>query len=163
MTSTNRQTMETDEREFKEMVMRHRDMIWSICKRYRLSSAWQTEDSFNEVLCALWQSCGTFDRRSSERTWVFRIANNTMISISRRINNQESPHNTHQDTAYSDEYKFHIADMIEQLEEPDQTIVRSWLYGFKHSETAQIVGLHTGAVSMRLSRALHKLRKLYKQ
>ena len=52
--------METDEREFKEMVRRHRDMIWSVCKRYRLSAAWQTEDAFNEVLCAMWQSYGTF-------------------------------------------------------------------------------------------------------
>ena len=155
--------METAEREFREMVRRHRDMIWSVCKRYRLSAAWRTEDAFNEVLCALWQSYSTFDGRSSERTWVFRIANNTMISLARRINNQQSALSTHQETAYSDENKFHIADLIEQLDEPDRTIVRSWLYGFKHSETARIVGLHTGAVSMRLSRALHKLRKLYNQ
>lgn len=155
--------METDECEFKEKVRRHRDMIWSVCKRYRLSAAWQTEDAFNEVLCALWQSYATFDGRSSERTWVFRIANNTMISLARRINNQQSALSTHQESAYSDENKFHVADLIEHLDEPDRTIVRSWLYGFKHSETARIVGLHTGAVSMRLSRTLKKLRKLYKQ
>ena len=155
--------METDECEFKELVRRHRDMIWSVCKRYRLSAAWQTEDAFNEVLCALWQSYGTFDRRSSEKTWVFRIANNTMISLARRINNQQSAPNNYHETAYSDENKFHLADLIEQLDEPDRTIVHSWLYGFKHSETARIVGLRTGAVSMRLNRALHKLSKLYKQ
>ena len=155
--------MEKEECEFKELVMRHRDMIWSVCKRYRLSSAWQTEDSFHEVLCALWQSYGTFDGRSSERTWVFRITNNTMISLARRLNNQESELNPPWEAVCNEEYKFHIANLIEQLEEPDKTIVRSWLYGFKHSETARIVGLRTGAVSMRLSRALHKLRKLYKQ
>ncbi len=59
--------MEVDERTFKELIHRHRDMIWSICKSYRLSAAWTTEDAFHEVLCDIWRGLGSFDKRSSER------------------------------------------------------------------------------------------------
>ena len=44
-----------DEIEFKQLIHRHKDLIWSICKHFKLSAAWQTEDAFNEVLCAMWQ------------------------------------------------------------------------------------------------------------
>lgn len=152
-----------DEQAFKELVVRHRDLIWSVCKRFRLSAAWQTEDAFNEVLCALWQSGDSFSGRSTERTWVFRVANNTLVSLARRIDNQSQGAAPATEAAYSTEEEYHLAELIEQLEEPDRTIVRSHLYGFKHAETAKMVGMSTAAVSMRLTRALRKLRKLYNQ
>ena len=94
---------------------------------------------------------------------MFRVANNTLISISRRIGNQPSDNAPQKEVAYSDEDHHDIADLIGQLDEPDRTIVQSYLYGFKHSETAKIVGMSTGAVSVRLSRIVRKLRKMYEQ
>jgi len=152
-----------DEHEFKEMVDRHRDLIWSVCKHYRLSAAWQTEDAFNEVLCALWQGADSFDGRCAERTWVFRVANNTLISLSRRIANQPTSTTQPSEMGVDNAEEYHLAELIEQLDEPDRTIVRSHLYGFRHAETAKVVGMTAGAVSVRLSRALRKLRKLYNQ
>ena len=75
------------EETFKSLIHRHKDLIWSVCRHYQLIAAWQIEDCFNGVLSALWQGYEGYDGRSSERTWVFRVANNTMISIARRCNN----------------------------------------------------------------------------
>ena len=80
--------MELDEKRFKELMHRQRDLIWRVCSSYRLSAAWTTEDAFHEVLCDLWRGFGTFDRRSSESTWVYRVSVNTMNSLARKMGNR---------------------------------------------------------------------------
>lgn len=152
--------MQTSEEKFKELVRRHKDMIWSVCKHYQLSAAWQTEDAFNEVLCALWIGYGSYDGRSSERTWVFKVANNTMISIARRHSNQHVAATSPPEPSYGCEETYHLQQMLEAIDEPDRTILRSHLYGFSYAEIAAIVGMNVGAVSMRLSRIKRKLRKI---
>ncbi len=154
--------MEPDEKAFAEMVRRHRNLIWSICGSYRLSEAWTTEDAFHEVLCDLWRGFGSFGGRSTERTWVFRVATNTMISLTRRTSNRPSPRlSESQDRAgVPDEYD-NLTELIDTLPEPDRTIIKAHAQGFSYKETAQITGLTVAAVSVRLMRALRKLRKEY--
>ena len=156
--------MEPDEKTFKELIHRHRDLIWSVCRSYRLSAAWTTEDAFHEVLCALWQGYSGFDGRSAERTWVYRVATNTMISLVRKTGNQPTaPPPPQREPSYRDDDYRDLVEMIAALPEPDHTIVMAHLQGFSYAETAKATGLSVGAVSMRLTRALHKLRKQYKQ
>ena len=154
--------MKTDEQLFKEIVRRERDLIWRVCSSYRLSAAWTTEDAFHEVLCNLWHGLGSFDGRSSERTWVFRVATNTMISLTRKSSNQPTvPPPEGQDPGYrNDDYSDMVA-LIEATPEPDRTIVKAHAQGFGYKDIADITGLSVAAVSMRLTRALRKLRKQY--
>ena len=154
--------MEVDERIFKELIHRHRDMIWSICKSYRLSAAWTTEDAFHEVLCDIWRGLGSFDKRSSERTWVYRVATNTMITLTRKIGNQPTMEATdYPEPSYRDDDYYDLVEIIEATTEPDRTIIKAHAQGFSYAEIAKITGLTVGAVSMRLTRALRKLRKQY--
>ena len=156
--------MELDERTFKELVHRHRDLIWSICSSYRLSAAWTTEDAFHEVLCDLWRGYASFDHRSSERTWVFRVATNTMISLTRKIGNQPTAQAGECfEPSYKDDDYRDLVELIEATPEPDRTIIKAHAQGFSHAEIAKITGLTVAAVSVRLSRALRKLRKLFNQ
>ena len=74
-------------KKFDALVKRHRDLIWHVCADYSLSAAWEVQDAVQEVLCVLWRDFETFSGRSSERTWVYRVASNTMISLKRRQNN----------------------------------------------------------------------------
>ena len=60
--------MELDEKQFKGLIHRQRDLIWRVCNSYRLSAAWTTEDAFHEVLCNLWRGYKSFDQRSNEST-----------------------------------------------------------------------------------------------
>lgn len=117
--------MEPDEKTFKELIHRHRDMIWSICKSYRLSAAWTTEDAFHEVLCDLWRGYGSFDNRSSERTWVYRVATNTMITLTRKIGNQPTMEATdYPEPSYRDDDYYDLVEIIEATTEPDRTIIK---------------------------------------
>lgn len=156
--------MEGKEKAFKEMVHRERDAIWRICSCYRLGAAWEVEDAFNEVLCALWKGMESYDGRSRERTWVTRVAVNTLNSLLRRRGNQPSPPVERvAERSYSDEGYADLVQLIETLQEPDYTIVMAHLSGYDYKEIAQITGLTIGAVSMRLTRAKRRLRKQYNQ
>ena len=156
--------MELDERTFAELIHRHRDLIWSICSSYQLSPAWTTEDAFHEVLCDLWRGFGSFDRRSSERTWIFRVATNTMISLTRKTANQPTTQATDcKEPSYKDEDYRDLVEMIEATKEPDRTIIKAHVQGFSYAEIAKITGLTVAAVSMRLTRALRKIRKQFNQ
>ena len=154
--------METDEEIFKALVRRNRDLIWRVCSSYRLSAAWTTEDAFHEVLCDLWRSLASFDGRSSERTWVFSVATNTMISLTRKSSNQPTaPPPEGQDPGYRDDDYGDLVALIEATPEPDRTIIKAHAQGFGYKDIANITGLTVAAVSMRLTRALRKLRKQY--
>lgn len=156
--------MEQDERLFSSIIHRHRDLIWSICSSYRLSAAWTIEDAFHEVLCDLWRGFGSFDRRSSERTWIFRVATNTMISLTRKISNQPTIQVAdYREPSYKDDDYRDLVGLIEATPEPDRTIIKAHAQGFSYAEIAKITNLSVAAVSMRLTRALRKLRKQYTQ
>lgn len=156
--------MELDEKRFKDLIHRQRDLIWRVCSSYRMSAAWTTEDAFHEVLCDLWRGFGTFDQRSSESTWVYRIATNTMNSLARKKGNQptEPPPEGHEPSYRDDDYR-DLVELIEATTEPDRTIIKAHAQGFSYAEIAKITGLTVAAVSMRLTRALRKLRKQFIQ
>lgn len=154
--------MELDERQFKELIHRQRDLIWRVCSSYRLGAAWTTEDAFHEVLCALWQGYRTFDRRSSESTWVYRVAANTMNSLARKRGNQPTPSPTDlKEQGYRDDNYRDLVELIEATPEPDRTIIKAHAQGYSYKEIAEITELSIAAVSMRLTRVLRKLRKQY--
>lgn len=156
--------MELDEKTFKELIYRQRDLIWRVCSSYRMSAAWTTDDAFHEVLCDLWRGIGTFDQRSSESTWVYRIATNTMNSLARKKGNQptEPPPEGYEPSYRDDDYR-DLVELIETTPEPDRTIIKAHAQGYGYKDIAKITGLSIAAVSMRLTRALRKLRKLYNQ
>ena len=156
--------MQADEKAFRELIGRQRDLIWALCRTYRLGAAWDTEDAFHEVLVALWQGFGSYGGRSSERTWVYRVAVNTLNSLLRRRGNQPAPEmpEGYDSVAAGDDYP-DLAHLIEALPEPDYTIVRAHVEGYSYAEIGRICGLSVGAVSMRLVRVLRKLRKQYNQ
>ncbi len=156
--------MELDEKTFKDLIHRQRNLIWRVCSSYSLSAAWTTEDAFHEVLCDLWRGYESFDRRSSESTWVYRVAVNTMNSLARKKGNQPTaPPPEGHDPAYRDDDYRDLVELIEATPEPDRTIIKAHAQGYGYKEIAEITGLSIAAVSMRLTRTLRKLRKLYNQ
>lgn len=70
------------------MVMRQQDLIWHVCSDYSLSAAYEVEDGVQEVLCALWRYFDKFEGRSSERTWVYKVATNAMLMLYRKAGNR---------------------------------------------------------------------------
>jgi len=148
-----RKMMEIDrEKAFEELVLRHRDMIWHTCTDYSLSAAWEVQDAVQEVLYVLWRDFGKFDGRSSEKTWVYRVVTNTMLSLKRKasnlphLNQEEIPDTAEED---SDNYQL-LLQLIDNLNDEDKKIIRAQLDGFKIHEIASMTGLSVATIGRRL-------------
>ena len=151
---------------FRGLVDRQRDMIWHLCQTYSLNAAWETEDAFQEVLCMLWRDLETFDRRSAERTWVYRVATNTLLMLKRKVSNQPQQTVDVQEvetipTPPTDSDYRHLLQLVNCLEAKDSQIVMAHLHGFSRQEIAKMTGLSLPTVARRLAKAKKWLEKHY--
>lgn len=155
---------------FHQLIERHRNMLWNICQAYRLGSAWETTDAFQEVVCKLWLSLSQLQDPACEEAWVYRVATRTLISLVRKRSNgptiplppdigdwpSDLP-NPMDDGVAS------LMDLIDRLKEPDNFIVRSHIDGFKYSEIAQVLGMTEDAVAKRYNRSINIIRQQYER
>jgi RNA polymerase sigma-70 factor (ECF subfamily) len=72
-----------DESEFRELVEPYRRALEVHCYRM-LGSLQDAEDVVQETLVRAWRSFGSFERRSSVQTWLYRIATNACLDELRR-------------------------------------------------------------------------------
>ncbi len=154
------------EKAFRGLVDRQRDMIWHLCQSYSLSAAWETQDAFQEVLCVLWRDLDTFNGRSSEKTWVYRVATNTLLMLKRKASNQPQtsvePHTLETPPANDGDEGYRILlQMIGSLEEKDAQIVLAHLHGFNQNEIAAMTGMSLPTVTRHMSKAKKWLKKQY--
>jgi RNA polymerase sigma-70 factor (ECF subfamily) len=158
---------ETIQADFKALVLRNKAMIWHVCSNYSIGRAWKMEDCMQEVMMNLWRSFGSFEKRSSEKTWVWRVATNTMLMLRRK--DVRSPQTESMEIAdvedkmesSSDERYQQLQQLINALPEKSGIIIRAFLDGFSYKEIAEMTGNSVGAVAMRIARTKRKLKKMY--
>ena len=160
---------ETPQADFNALVLRHKAMIWHICSDYNIGKAWKTEDCMQEVLVNLWRSFRTFEGRSSEKTWVWRVATNTMLMLRRKdirspqTESIETVSLDEKDDEPSNESYQQLQQLIDSLPEESGTIIRAFLDGFSYKEIADMTGNSVGAVAMRIVRIKRRLKQMYER
>lgn len=151
---------------FRQLIERQRDLIWHVCSDYTFSAAWETQDAFQEVLCTLWRDMDSFRQKSDERTWVYRVATNTLLSIKRKMSNQpqdDLADSRHEEAAPDVEDHEHLMQLVDQLNDRDAQIVHAYLHGFSQEEIAQICGCSIPTVARRMAAAREWLRQHYEK
>ena len=78
-----------DEAAFRELTDPLRDELEFHCYRM-LGSRHDAEDVLQETMLAAWRSLGSFERRSSLRTWLYRIATNRCLNALRDASRRPS-------------------------------------------------------------------------
>ena len=161
--------IETSHAEFNALILRHKAMIWHICSDYRLGSVWNIEDRVQEVVMNLWRSFKSFEGRSSEKTWVWRVATNTMLMLQRKDVRSPQTESIETETVEkkdeepsNDNYQ-QLQQLIEALPEESGIIIRAFLDGFSYKEIAEMTNSSVGAVAMRIARLKRKLRIMYER
>lgn len=157
----------TSESDFNAMLLRNKAMLWHVCSDYNIGMAWNAEDCMQEVIISLWNAYGTFEGRSSEKTWVYRVATNTMLMLRRKMD--RSPQTTSIDLDTNDDRTVEMDDedyqqllqLIDALPEKDGIAIRAFLDGFSYKEVAEMTGSSVGAVAMRIARTKRKLKQMY--
>ncbi len=71
-----------DEEAFRELVDPYRRELQVHCYRI-VGSAQDAEDALQETLLAAWRGLGGFERRSSVRTWLYRVATSRCLNALR--------------------------------------------------------------------------------
>lgn len=135
----------------------------------RLASGYEADpdkrrDLRQEIHFQLWRSLERFDGRCSLKTWTFRVANNVSASyvireqrISARFVGLEDVAATMPDDGESPDIDRQrslerLSQLILRLKPLDRQIMISYLEGFDLASIAEITGLSTANVAMKIHR-----------
>ena len=156
--------MTTLEKQFAQTVAEHKSTIYTACYMFS-KDADEVNDLFQEVLVNLWKGFESFEHRSNIRTWIYRVALNTCISIDRKKRRSASVPLTMDINFFEDrDEDTRQVDMlhkrISRLQPFDRAIVLLWLENLSYEEIGQIVGISTKNVSVRLLRIREQLKQM---
>ena len=147
--------------DFERLVMEYKSTVYSVCYMFVDSRA-EADDLFQEALVNLWQGYEKFRGESSLRSWVYRVCLNTCISYKRKKRMKTIPLDIAPDVIDGDSSESRqtaqLHQRISRLEPIDRAIVLLWLESLPYDEIADIVGISTRAVSVRLVRIKEKLK-----
>jgi RNA polymerase sigma-70 factor (ECF subfamily) len=158
------ETMTTLERQFAQIVAEQKSTIYTVCYMFS-QDADEVNDLFQEVLVNLWKGFENFEHRSDIKTWIYRVALNTCISIDRKKRRQATARLTMDINLFEDrDEDTRQVDMlhkrISKLQPFDRAIVLLWLENLSYEEIGQIVGISTKNVSVRLFRIREQLKQM---
>ncbi|MBP3829895.1 MAG: sigma-70 family RNA polymerase sigma factor [Bacteroidaceae bacterium] len=156
--------MNLNEQQFTQMVEQQKGTIYTVCYLFSKDKD-EVNDLFQEVLINLWQGFERFEGRSDVRTWVYRVALNTCISQDRRRRRRSDVELSMDIDLFRDaDADTRQVDLlhkrIQRLQPFDRAIVLLWLEDLSYDEIAQIVGITTKNVSVRLVRIKEQLKQM---
>ena len=155
--------MTTLERQFAQTVAEQKSTIYTVCYMFS-QDADEVNDLFQEVLVNLWKGFECFEHRSDIKTWIYRVALNTCISIDRKKKRRQSEVrltldiNLFEDRDEDTRQVDMLHKRISKLQPFDRAIVLLWLENLSYEEIGQIVGIT--AVSVRLFRIREQLKNM---
>ncbi|WP_018463779.1 RNA polymerase sigma factor [Segatella paludivivens] len=155
--------MNTLQTEFAQIVKENKSTIYTVCYMFSKDTA-EVNDLFQEVLVNLWKGMSSFKGQSDIRTWIYRIALNTCISMDRKKKITTIPlsmdANLFQDQDEDTKQVKLLHNRINKLQPFDKAIVLLWLENISYDEIGEIVGISTKNVASRLFRIKEKLRSM---
>lgn len=156
--------MNAEEQQFSQLVRENKSTIYTVCYMFSNNQD-EVADLFQEVLIKLWKGYSTFESRSDIKTWIYRVALNTCISIDRK-NKRRAKHqlsmdiNLFADKDAKTEQVSMLHRRINQLQPLDRAIVLLWLENISYDEIGAIVGITAKNVSVRLFRIRQQLKNM---
>ena len=159
--------MDSSDREkaFIALVRENERLIYKVCSVY-VSDEFPMADLYQEVVYNLWKSFSKFRGECSVSTWMYRIALNTCITGMRKElrRPQHVPILEFQELLIEPEsMEANIREMyrlIHQLKTLERAIILLWLEEKSYQEIAEITGLSSNNVAIRLKRTKEKLKKM---
>lgn len=159
--------VEVEEQKFIETIQTHKAKIARICRAYAIPPL-EPQDLFQDVICEIWKSLASFDGRSELGTWIYRVA----LNVCYRAHHKNKAKNLQ--TIQLEGIKFEVSSpqgcfddkkyqilhqCITQLEDVDRSIIMLYLEALPYKDIAEIIGLSSNNIAVRVKRIKHKLFK----
>ena len=172
------------ETEYQALLAQHRAVIYAVCWRYSRGNSELTKELFEEVARALWVEYSRyrklrFSRNCSESTWVYRLAQNSIVYYLRQYEHREEAtlllaqsdleempivcETPDPVLSREDNYSYTLMQLIQHLNSVDQRLILYYLEGNSYAEIARLMEMSETNIGTRMSRLLKKLKELGKQ
>ncbi len=157
--------MDNSEQLFSNLVREHKSTIYTVCYMFSKDND-EVADLFQEILIKLWKGFQSFEGRSDIKTWVYRVSLNTCISLDRKKKRRKKSDslamdiNLYDDNDSDTRQVKKLYERINRLGVFDRAIILLWLEGIPYDEIADIVGISTKNVSVKLYRIREQLKNM---
>jgi len=152
------------ESKFAQTIKQNKSTIYTVCYMFS-KDADEVNDLFQEAVINLWRGFEGFENRSNVKTWIYRVALNTCITLDRKKRRMSYEPLSMDINLFEDHDEgSHQVGMLHQriscLQPFDRAIVLLWLENLPYEEIGQVVGISTTAVATRLYRIKEQLKKM---
>lgn len=153
---------------YTQFILPYAGIIIKICRAYTDNED-DFQDYYQEVCLQLWKSRENFKGDSRWSTWVYRISLNVSLSLLRKDkkvnkNSIELPEvedvSSRSSTPFNDESLKLLYQAIKKLPETDRAIILLYLEEKSYQEIAEIMGLSSNNIGVKITRIKKKLKKL---
>lgn len=148
--------------ELTPIILAHQSILHKICRVYR-DTPEDREDLFQEMIYQLWKSYPTYRKKAKITTWIYRVALNTALTKYRKKQIATEPIvSSETETSEVQEHpqRERLYRAIARLNEADKAIVTLYLDDYRYEEIADILGMTTSHVGVKLHRIKEKLTHL---
>ena len=156
------------EAEFLQLVKKHQSIIHKICFMYCRNNS-DKEDLYQEITLQLWKSFSSFKGQAAFSTWMYRVALNTAITMTKKpdflvASNKVSvvPYEMENTFEFSEDVKV-LYEAIAKLNRVEKGIILLWLEEKIYEEIAETIGISVKNVSVKLVRIKSKLGEIIKK
>jgi RNA polymerase sigma-70 factor, ECF subfamily len=158
-----------DTRAFERLYREHASRVYGLCLRMTRDTA-MAEDCTQEAFINAWRALDRFEDRSSMATWLHRIAVNVVLGKRRKTTpmmvDWDSLVPAGEDEPIESEWTLETPLEVNDIETaigelPDgarDVLVLYAIYGYSHSEAAEMLGVAEGTCKAQLHRARGLLR-----
>ena len=156
-----------DTRAFERLYREHAGRVYGLCLRMTRQPH-LAEDCTQETFINAWRALARFETRSSLGTWLHRIAVNVTLAKRRKATRDAPlPDVEVEDEAIEPDWTLETPVEVQEIEEAigalpqgaRDALVLHALYGYSHTEAAQMLGLAEGTCKAQLHRARKLLRE----
>lgn len=158
--------MKSIQEEFLSILSGYQGIIHKVNLIYFRSQA-DKQDNFQEVVYQLWRSFPSLKEKDKPASWIYAVAINTSISKIRKDNklsfSDAIPDIPYMDTTGDFERNLNYRNLLEALQklnEIDRSIMLLYLEDHSYEEIAEITGISTTNVGVRIHRAKEQLKRL---
>jgi RNA polymerase sigma-70 factor (ECF subfamily) len=156
-----------DTRAFERLYREHAGRVYGLCLRMTREPH-TAEDCTQETFINAWRALAQFETRSALGTWLHRIAVNVALAKRRKTARHEPVAEVEaEEGGLEPQWTLETPVEVQEIEEAIGTLpegardalVLHALYGYSHTEAAQMLGVAEGTCKAQLHRARKLLRE----